>query len=757
MMSAFVFLLLCFASCHAGKPEIEEMNKKCNGMQHYEIQKGDRMWKMCNSVKDDYQARYGRLGQWNCKLYVKSGDAYTIKVKIITMKKRRMFIHILIDHEGNLIGEQKGPFRRDTCISLSEYWENYGNPVGGTRYSPLLDINVNNVKKLKLAWTYRYGTGHERYEAEKFNLDDQSTPIMVEDGSKHRNDVLISCTPLREMYALDPSTGVEIWRNSDGITPYIKDSGRLTCRGVATWLDPLKKRGSLCKRSIYLPTVDHRLIAVDAATGKRCTNFGVEGFVDLKVASPDVHCLTYMYAPAVVMETLILGQRISDDCGSDAPKGLAPAFHARTGKFMWKFMIIPTDPDDPAMKTYRNGTKYVGSGNAWAPLSGDNELGLVYMATSSANLDHMGTHRIGDNHYCDSVVALNATDGKLVWFRQLVHHDVFDYDLNNQPVIGEITRRGKRQKVVLQGTKMGFLFVLNAETGDPVFGIKEHPVPSISELPGEIISPTQPFPVDDFLRLAKETVDMRPGKDLWGRTPADEEACIEYMNNSGIDPIGEIFMPARFSKASLWVPGVLGGMIFGGGVALDPTRSIAVAATQNDYWIHQLFHKNNTSPLSPWCKIFMYNDSITIPYADCYGFSNTLQKCNKPPWAMLHAIDLNNGRKLWTVPNGLEFDPNDPSNEERRSWSSGGILLTGGGLVIAGNTDDRYLRAFNIDTGELLYQSQEPMIAMAVGNPITYRTSGKQYIVITASGYKLQGLYPEEARSDHVYAFALLA
>ncbi|CAH1801486.1 unnamed protein product [Owenia fusiformis] len=460
----------------------------------------------------------------------------------------------------------------------------------------------------------------------------------------------------------------------------------------------------------------------------------------------------YLNPPAVVRDVLILGQAIDDSCDLDTPKGVVPAFHARTGEFMWKFVIVPTDPNDPAMKTYSNGTENVGAGNAWAPLSGDNELGLVYLPTSSANIDHMGTHRIGDNHYCNSLVALNVSNGEIVWFRQFVHHDVFDYDINNQPIVGEITRDGKRRKVIIQGTKMGFIFVLDATNGEPVFGIKEQPVPSFSEVPGEILSPTQPFPIDDFLRLAKTSIDLRPGKDLWGRTSDQEQTCVDFINSSGVDPIGEIYSSARISKPSLWIPGVAGGMNLGGSVALNTDRSIVVAATQTFAYLYQLLPKNSSSVPS-WCQAFKYKDSVGVPFADCYGVLKLKERCYEPPWGELHAVDLTNGRKLWSVPHGTTSNFPESTEDDGSSWYSGGILVTAGGIVIAGNTDDRHLRVFNIDTGELLYKSPDPMAGMGAGNPITYRIDGKQYIVLTAGGNNFFGMFPY--LSDHVYAFTL--
>ncbi|CAH1801170.1 unnamed protein product [Owenia fusiformis] len=528
-----------------------------------------------------------------------------------------------------------------------------------------------------------------------------------------------------------------------------------TCRGVATWVDPLKPRGALCKRSIYIPTLDLRLLAVDAANGKNCGDFGVEGFADLRVATPNVNCVWYLNPPAVVRDVLIFGQIITDDdCGDNAPKGSIPAFNARTGQFMWNFMIVPTDPSDPAMGTYRDGTDDVGAGNAWAPISGDNELGFVYVPTSSPNPDHFGTNRIGDNHYCNSVVALNVSDGKVVWFRQLIHHDIFSYGLNVQPVVGSISRNGKERKVVLQGTKMGFLYVLDATNGEPVFDIQEQNVPTFTDLPGEIPSPTQPFPVDDFLKLAKISVDLRPGKDLWGRTNVQEQVCADFINSSGLDPFGEIFTPALVSKPIWWIPGLTGGMNIGGSVALDPTRSIAVAATQNDLWIKQLIPRNTSSPLPQWCKLLFKTPNADVPL-QCYGFTLFKEKCDKPPWAMLHAVDLQNGRKLWSIPHGTNPNIPESTEEEGSRWYTGGILVTRGGLVIAGNTEDRYLRAFNIETGEQLYRSPDPMIAAAAGNPISYRTSGRQYVVLTVGGNSFLGRSANHSRSDHVYAFAL--
>ncbi|CAH1787414.1 unnamed protein product [Owenia fusiformis] len=644
-------------------------------------------------------------------------------------------------------------------ITQSVYWEHYGGPVGGSRYSEMTDINASNVANLEVAWTFRYGPSPWGYDYDFLAYTHQSTPIMVDDGSGNNRDLLYLCTPWRAIVAVNPATGAEVWRNNDGAQT---ERGG-TCRGIATWLDPQKTEGSLCKRVLYIPTLDLRMMAADAATGQLCPDFGDGGFISLILDNWDCEgrgqCISYHNPPAVVGDTLVIGQGINDNFVMNTPKGLLPAFNARTGANVWNFTIIPTDPNDPAMATWLNGTTDgVGSGNAWAPLSGDSELGIVYAPTSSASGEHQGIHRPGDNHYCNSVVALNATTGALVWFKQLVHHDIWDYDLNAQPTVGIITRGGERRKVVLQGTKMGFLFVLDALTGEPVFPIEERPVPA-STVPGEIVSPTQPFPVDDYLRMSAESINMRAGQDLWGRTIEGEIYCEnEFMD--GINPDGRIYNPATTTAGEIWVPGNHGGMNLGGTVALDPVRSITVVSLNNHPGVVQLVPNGMLPELAPeWCKSL--NQPIDMPYWECTAWNMMddtadTEPCHRPPWAKLTAVDLENGRQLWSVTNGYTPDVGADEATEGSRWTGGGILLTAGGIVIVCNTEDRHLRALDINTGATLYESAQPMPAHAAGGPITYKTGGKQYIVTTAGGHNMFGMPVENRiRSDYLYAYAL--
>src|SRR5215470_12757592 len=357
-------------------------------------------------------------------------------------------------------------------------WPTYGNDPGGTRYSPANQLNRDNVGQLQVAWTYRTGVfPHDEELDHKATFE--ATPILVEGK-------LFLSTPYDHVIALNAKTGTKIWEFDPKLEhPY--GFSEVTSRGVSAWRDITAKAGTVCAQRIFIGTLDARLIALDGETGKPCTDFGIEGQVDLKadviIRDPGDYQITS--APAIAKDLVITGSSEGDNRAVTLERGIVRAFDARTGKLRWTW--------DPIAPWAYQSTPRTGAGNAWSTLSVDTERDLVFIPTGSASPDYYGGLRLGDDKWADSVVALRGKTGEFVWGFQLVHHDLWDYDSASPPLLTTLQRAGKQVPVVIQGNKTGLLYVLNRETGVPVFPVEERPVPQ-SDVPGEVTSPTQPFP-----------------------------------------------------------------------------------------------------------------------------------------------------------------------------------------------------------------------------------------------------------------------
>jgi quinoprotein glucose dehydrogenase len=338
----------------------------------------------------------------------------------------------------------------------------YGRDSGGSRYSPLDQITRANVTQLRVAWTYRTGEA-ERKAVSAESAAFEATPLFLE-------GTLYLSTPFNRVIALDGETGAERWVYDPKVDVHIP-YGTVTSRGVSSWVDRDRPPGHPCRRRIVAATIDARLIALDAATGTPCRDFGQDGQVDL---TRDVRLVQRgMYQvtspPAVIGDLLVVGSAIGDFRGVELERGAVRAFDARTGRLRWSWDPIPQDPSDPARATWAdNSASRTGAANAWAPMSADPARDLVFVPTSSPSPDFYGGRRHGGNLYANSVVALRASTGKVVWHFQVVHHDLWDYDVPSQPTLVEVTREGRTVPAVVVGTKMGHVFVLHRETGAPL-------------------------------------------------------------------------------------------------------------------------------------------------------------------------------------------------------------------------------------------------------------------------------------------------
>ena len=624
------------------------------------------------------------------------------------------------------------------AIPQESDWPAYGRDAGGSRYSPLSQINRNNVKELRAVWTYRTGhlaTGNRAAETIQF----EATPIMVD-------ETLYLSTPFNRVIALNPQTGTERWTFDPRLDLSIPYAEGFTSRGVSTWLDRTRSVGEPCRRRIFATTNDGRLIALDSATGKTCANFGKDGQIELTRGVGSFRPGEYHFTspPAIVDDLVVVGSTIEDARRADAPSGVVRAFDARTGTLRWSWNPIPHEQTDPAWKTWKDGSaSRTGAANVWSVMSVDARRNLIFLPTSCPSPDFYGGERRGDNLYSNSVVALHASTGKIAWYFQVVHHDVWDYDVPAQPVLVNV-RRGRREiPAVIVATKMGHIFVLNRETGKSLFPIEERRVPQ-GAAPGEELSPTQPFPVLPP-PLGPETLTA---EDVWGITEEDRRFCRDRIGSLRSEGI---LTPPSFQGAVVY-PGIIGGMAWGG-VSVDPQHSIVIANTNRFPFIITLIQRERYAAETQANPNADITPQTGTPYAIRRDILRTRAGvlCNPPPWGVLSAVDLSSGKLRWQVPLGTI--PKLARVNGSSAWGSpnlGGSIVTAGGLVFIAAAMDQYLRAFDIETGKELWKGALPAGGQAT--PMTYEGSdGKQYVVIAAGGHGRLGT----PLGDYVVAFAL--
>ena len=604
-----------------------------------------------------------------------------------------------------------------------------------TKYSPLDQINRNNVANLEEAW--RYHTGDMPEEGKFTSFQDQPSLI---DGN------LIVCTVNRRLVALDPATGKERWAYDHKGTQAFSRK----CRGVAHWIDASAPEGSFCRSRILLGTPDNRLVAVDARTGKACTDFGDNGEVRVPVDRPLQSPGEMMISsrPAVVNDVVVVGSFVADNQRVDAPSGRVMAYHARTGKFLWAFDPIPRSPDDRAISTWENGTDGHGAANVWTDMAADNELDLVYLPTSSPAVDFYGGDRPGDNLYSTSIVALRGATGEVAWHQQLVRHNVFDYDLPSQPMLLDFPHRGTLVPALVQHTKMGLVFVFDRETGEPLVPIVERPVPQAGKVAGEALSPTQPFP-EGMPALMPQGFSP---DDAWGFTPVDEWLCrrkIEQYN------YGPMYTPPS-EQGTIFSPAPSGGPDWGTG-GYDPDSKIMVVPSNRVPMVVTLI-KNDPASAEPApgnqaieTRGAMVFPNTGVPYKVKLEplLSPLGAPCSPPPWAALTAVDMEQRRILWEVPLGdirKLAPPRYPGNWElpargrwspQVDWCSSAIRST------------MLSVRWNLHTGKVLWETALPAAATSI--PVTYEANGEQYVVMPAGGHSMYG----STMGDAVIAYKL--
>ncbi len=622
-------------------------------------------------------------------------------------------------------------------------WGYYGGDMFGQRFSRLSEINRKNVTHLTVAWTYRTGENGAGF-ARANKLSFEATPILA-------FGLLYLETPTNIVIALDPQTGVQRWR----FDPHIDRSrqySEASSRGVSIWEDSDSRHTGACARRVLTGTLDARLLAVDAATGEPCKEFGTDGQVDLTNGLRIRDRAAYLVTspPAIYGNVVVVGSAIGDNRAAEVERGVIRAFDARNGALLWAFDPIPDSPAHPAAAEWNLAqAATTGAANSWGLMSIDEDNGLVLVPTGSASPDYFGGTRLGSNRFADSLLALDVRSGKLVWHQQLVHHDLWDYDLAAQPVLGDIEVQGVPVPAVIQATKTGMLYVFDRTKGQPLFPINEKPVPP-SFVAGEQASPTQPFSGLPSL-VSQRPVDPA---DAWGVTFWDRGKCRDLLSahrNEGIftppDPHGTILSP-----------GYIGGVNWGG-IVFDEQRQRVIAAVNHLPMLVTLIPqaelqeqiRSGNYPNSDFAKqagtpYAMRREPLLSPWG---------LPCTAPPWGTLVSVDLRRNRIAWQVPLGSTegVGPWFAPTRDLGMPNMGGPIATAGDLVFVGAAMDSYFRAFDIETGRELWKHRLPAGGQAT--PMTYRAgrNQRQFIVIAAGGHGVLNT----PRGDYVIAFALPA
>ena len=624
-------------------------------------------------------------------------------------------------------------------------WDEATGSKGGGQYSPITQINRDNVSRLRVAWTYSPSNGDNVSDGTAAGVPKagvhpsaivEATPIIA-------GDKLVTCTPMHRVIALDPSTGKELWQYD----PKINMGNWLAkCRGVTSWHEPQIDPTKACQQRILSTSGEGRLIAIDLENGKPCQDFGNKGEVSMTKDLGPVMEGEYgnTSPPLVVNDLVIVAPGVRDGFSNDMPGGVVRAWDARNGRLVWAW-----DPVGPGMRPVTAEDAAEGkiftrsTPDAWGYLSADVERGLIYVPTGHAPVDHYKGARRDIDYYGSSVVALDATTGRVVWSFQSVHHDIWDYDVGAQPVLYE---HQDKVPALAVSTKLGHIFLLNRVTGVPIFPVEERRVPA-SDVPGEWASPSQPFPT-----LPKPVFPERlTQNDLIGY-PFMSHGCNEalaFMRNDGI------FTPPSL-RGSLIRPGISGGFNWGSG-SIDPTTATMVTTYLDLPFIVRLVPRTDERSADEDHRPFNFMD---LPQ---YGTPYRVQRrpflsdrgvpCVKPPWGVIMAIDLDSGKALWRKPLGTLNGqvPLIGSLINIGTMVSGGSLQTASGLVFIGAAIDEYFRAFDTSTGKEVWRTRLPFSAHAT--PMTYRLDkdSKQYIVIATGGSAAM----DPTAGDKLVAFAL--
>jgi len=594
-------------------------------------------------------------------------------------------------------------------------WPVSGHDPGATRYSPLAQITAENVKNLKVAW---------KFDTRERGLPFEVTPIVVD-------NVLYVMTPTQHIVALEPETGRELW-NFDA-----RQGKGSVGRGISYW-----PGNSTTGARIVFGTDKAQLIALDAKTGQPAKGFGDNGVVDFAAGVFDryPHARYAITSPPVIYRDLVIVGPEVPEGPSEGPPGDARAFDIKTGKLVWRFDPLQHSDQSGKMTWGPNGWNGRAGPSLWGFGTFDPETGLLFLPVGNPADSFYGADRPGENLYSNSVIALDAATGKMRWFYQIVHHDLFDYDVAAPPTLVTASRGGKDIPAVAETTKMGLLFVLDRRTGEPVFGAEERPV-SASDVPGEKSWPTQPFPLKPP-PLARNSVTEAELSTLSSRS---HDFCAEllrkYPNKGPYTPF--------LSGGSTVFPSTMGGGNWGG-VAFDPM-------------LHFIFV--NTSSIGSIGRMIKAPEGEVarqpkpMPYRNEGGYARFVDEdhypCNQPPWGELSAVNANTGDIAWRVPLGSYDELERRGLKATGAPNIGGPIATAGNLVFIGATNDSHFHAFDARTGKELWTAK--LDAPGEATPITYLgRDGKQYVAIaTGSAGHLRSVGKDSDDADTLTVFAL--
>jgi glucose dehydrogenase len=612
-------------------------------------------------------------------------------------------------HENQEASSRPIEFPVSLKVCSKKQWPSYGYDAGGTRYSPLTQITAHNVSKLQRAWTFHLGA-----------VGSEATPLVI--------DSVMYIAAVDGIYAVMPETGKLVWKYA---------STAVARRGLAYW-----PGDESTHPRVFCGVERGKLLALDIRTGKPAYGFGNEGFVDLrKGVADDFPNAPFFLAspPAIYKNIVITGGNNNEPSPSRGAYGDVRGWDAHTGQLLWTFHTVPRQ-GEPGNETWASGSWDRRSGtNVWGLMTIDQQRGLVFLPIGSPTYDMYGADRHGNGLYGNSLVALDAVTGKVKWFRQLVHHDIWDYDVAAPPALVDVIHAGNKIPAVVQITKMGMLFIFDRTNGTPIYGMDERPVPH-SNVPGEQSSPTQPFPLRPE-PLARNTFQM---KDMYSLTPEHAAFCKDLFEKNQMFTEGP-FTPMPVERNALTFPSTLGGGNWGGVSYNPPLGLVFVNVMDIGQWGHMATKVDPGTGQTTYVREAAFGGQ----YARFWDPANHIP-CQNPPFGELVAVNVNTGGIAWKVPLGFVEELARKGFKNTGTLNLGGSIATASGLTFIGATNDSRFRAFDSRTGAELWVT--PIDAPAYSVPITYEgRDGLQYVAVVAGGGGSWG----SVTSNSVIAFAL--